>query len=57
MPRIVKKRSVKAGLPPGSLVYVGDKSAGKAKVTRCRISGGYGQGGIDLGSYRVFSVQ
>ena len=33
MPRIVKKRSVKAGLPPGSLVYVGDKGAGKAKVT------------------------
>jgi len=33
MTRIVKKRSVKAGLPPGSLVYVGDKGAGKAKVT------------------------
>lgn len=33
MPRIVKKRSVKAGLPPGSLVYVGNKGAGKAKVT------------------------
>ncbi len=33
MPRIVKKRSVKAGLPPGSLVYVGDKGTGKAKIT------------------------
>ncbi|TFG92120.1 MAG: magnesium/cobalt transporter CorA [Syntrophobacterales bacterium] len=33
MPRIVKKRSVKAGLPPGSLVYVGDKGAGKAKIS------------------------
>ncbi|MDD2337318.1 MAG: magnesium/cobalt transporter CorA [Geobacteraceae bacterium] len=29
----MKKRSVKAGLPPGSLIYVGDKGAGKAKVT------------------------
>jgi magnesium transporter len=30
---MVKKRSVKAGLPPGSLVYVGDKGAGKARIT------------------------
>jgi len=33
MPRVVKKRSLKAGLPPGSLVYVGDKGAGKARIT------------------------
>jgi len=33
MPRMVKKRSVKAGLPPGSFVYVGDKGAGKARIT------------------------
>lgn len=32
MPRIVKKRSIKAGLPPGSLVYLGDKGTGKAKI-------------------------
>ena len=57
MTRIVKKRSVKAGLPPGSLVYVGDKGAGKAKDYRCRISGGYGQGSFALGPYRVFPVQ
>jgi magnesium transporter len=33
MARIVKKRSLKAGLPPGSLVYVGDRNAAKATVT------------------------
>ncbi|MDD2319992.1 MAG: magnesium/cobalt transporter CorA [Geobacteraceae bacterium] len=33
MPRTVKKRSLKAGLPPGSLVYVGEKGAAKATVT------------------------
>lgn len=33
MPRIVKKRSIKAGLPPGSLVYLGDKGKGQTKVT------------------------
>jgi magnesium transporter len=33
MPKLMKKRSVKAGLPPGSLVYVGDKKAGEAKIT------------------------
>ena len=25
MPKLIKKRSSKAGLPPGTLVYVGDK--------------------------------
>lgn len=33
MPKMVKKRSMKAGLPPGSLVYVGDKGAGSATIT------------------------
>ncbi len=33
MARILKKRSVKSGLPPGSLVYVGDKAAERATVT------------------------
>jgi magnesium transporter len=33
MPRNMKKRSLKAGLPPGSLVYVGEKGAAKATVT------------------------
>ncbi|HOI17860.1 MAG TPA: magnesium and cobalt transport protein CorA, partial [Geobacteraceae bacterium] len=33
MARILKKRSVKSGLPPGSLVYVGDKAAEQATVT------------------------
>jgi magnesium transporter len=32
MARLMKKRSIKAGLPPGSLVYIGDKRAGEAKV-------------------------
>jgi magnesium transporter len=33
MARIIKKRSVKAGLPPGSLVYVGDKRTEQANIT------------------------
>lgn len=33
MTKIVKKRSVKAGLPPGSLVYLGDKGVGTAKIS------------------------
>jgi magnesium transporter len=33
MARILKKRSVKSGLPPGSLVYVGDKTAERATIT------------------------
>ena len=33
MTRMVKKRSQKAGLPPGSLVYLGDKGAGAARIT------------------------
>lgn len=31
--KVAKKRSKKAGLPPGSLVYVGDGTAGAARVT------------------------
>ncbi len=33
MARIVKKRSVKAGLPPGSLVYVGEQRTEQAHIT------------------------
>ncbi len=33
MARIIKKRSLKAGLPPGSMVYVGDRTAAKATIT------------------------
>jgi len=33
MARIIKKRSVKAGLPPGSLVYVGEERTEQANVT------------------------
>lgn len=33
MAKFMKKRSVKAGLPPGSLVFIGDKMAGDAKIT------------------------
>jgi magnesium transporter len=33
MSKLIKKRSAKAGLPPGSLVYIGDKKTGKAKIT------------------------
>lgn len=33
MPRLMKKRSDKAGLPPGTLVHIGEKRAEKTKVT------------------------
>lgn len=33
MPRIIRKRSTKAGLPPGSLVYTGDKLDEKVHIT------------------------
>jgi magnesium transporter len=33
MSKLIKKRSAKAGLPPGSLVYIGDKKTAKAKIT------------------------
>lgn len=33
MARMTKKRSLKAGMPPGSLVYVGDRKAAHATVT------------------------
>jgi magnesium transporter len=32
MAKLMKKRSIKAGLPPGSLIFVGDKRDGEAKV-------------------------
>lgn len=35
MPGIVKKRSAKAGLPPGSLIHIGEKHRDKAKITLC----------------------
>lgn len=31
--RFIKKRSGKSGLPPGSLVHIGEKKAGKTKIT------------------------
>lgn len=40
MARILKKRSVKSGLPPGSLVYVGDTSTRPATVTVMEFGGG-----------------
>ncbi|MDH7499873.1 MAG: magnesium/cobalt transporter CorA [candidate division NC10 bacterium] len=33
MPRLTQQRSKKAGLPPGSLVYIGEKKAEEAKIT------------------------
>lgn len=33
MAKLIKKRSKKAGLPPGSLVYTGDKKLEKVKIT------------------------
>ncbi len=33
MAKLTKKRSVKAGLPPGSLVYIGDKKAEQANIS------------------------
>ncbi len=35
MPGVVKKRSAKAGLPPGSLIHIGEKHRDKAKITLC----------------------
>jgi magnesium transporter len=33
MARLIKKRSKKAGLPPGTLVHIGEKGAGRPKLT------------------------
>ncbi len=33
MAKLTKKRSAKAGLPPGSLVYIGDKNAEEANIS------------------------
>jgi magnesium transporter len=33
LPRTIKKRGKKAGLPPGTLVHVGERKAGKARIT------------------------
>jgi len=33
MPRIFRRRTKKAGLPPGTLVYTGEKVHGPAKIT------------------------
>jgi magnesium transporter len=35
MPGAAKKRSAKAGLPPGALVHIGERHAEKAKITLC----------------------
>ena len=32
MQRLIKKRSQKAGLPPGTLVHVGERKAEKVKI-------------------------
>ena len=31
--RVMKRRAKKAGLPPGSLIYLGDKPSGATKIT------------------------
>lgn len=36
MPKNTHRRSVKTGLPPGSLIHIGEKHAEKAKITLCR---------------------
>lgn len=33
MPKLIKKRSKKAGLPPGSLVHIGEKKVEEVKIT------------------------
>jgi len=33
MPKLVKKRSKKSGLPPGTLIHIGDKRTEKVKIT------------------------
>ena len=33
MAKLIKKRSKKAGLPPGTLVHIGEKRAGEPKIT------------------------
>lgn len=33
MPKLIKKRSEKAGLPPGTPVHIGEKRIEKAKIT------------------------
>jgi len=35
MPRIKKRRSDKAGLPPGALIHIGERHAEKAKIVLC----------------------
>lgn len=38
MPKNTRRRSIKTGLPPGSLVHIGETHAEKAKITLCRYS-------------------
>ena len=33
MARLIKKRSKKAGLPPGTLIHIGERKTGKVKIT------------------------
>jgi len=33
MPRLIKKRSKKAGLPPGTLVHIGEQKAEETRIT------------------------
>lgn len=33
MPKLIKKRSQKAGLPPGTLVYIGEQKVERARIT------------------------
>jgi len=33
MSKVTKKRSLKAGLPPGTLVYIGERKAEAVRIT------------------------
>ncbi len=35
MPGVVKRRSAKTGLPPGSLIHIGERRTDQAKITLC----------------------
>ena len=32
MPKLIKERSKKAGLPPGTIIHIGEKKTGEAKI-------------------------
>jgi magnesium transporter len=48
MPGVTKKRSAKAGLPPGSLIHIGQRHTEKAKLTRIEYDADhFTEGGIE----------